>query len=155
MVNEFDDWVTEKNLPRPVIVWTDWHETMINYHLANALKEKQIVLYGLPPNSTHFMQPLDVAVFGPLKAAWKAHASAWMADNQSEIIDLQNFAPVFIELYYAKCTAPKIVNGFKKCGIHPLDSEAPDYSKITTGAMRAGDSIIFEGVDQDRGIGEI
>ena len=25
-----------------------------------------------PPNTTHFMQPLNVAVFGPLKKQWRA-----------------------------------------------------------------------------------
>ena len=70
LCNDFSDWVTEHNIQRPVIVWTDWHETRNNYFLAKTLNEQIIILYGLPPNTTHFMQPLDVAVFGPLKKGW-------------------------------------------------------------------------------------
>jgi len=34
-----------------------------------AAKEK-VVLFVLPPNTTHLTQPLDKGCFGPLKAKW-------------------------------------------------------------------------------------
>ena len=34
-------------------------------------QEHDIEFVCLPPNSTHFLQPLDVAFFGPLKRSWK------------------------------------------------------------------------------------
>ena len=32
--------------------------------------EKGIILMALLPNTTHLLQPLDVAIFRALKAAW-------------------------------------------------------------------------------------
>lgn len=32
--------------------------------------DKEIILVALYPNSTHVLQPLDVAIFKPLKQSW-------------------------------------------------------------------------------------
>lgn len=45
----------------------------------------------LPENSTHILQPLDVAVFGPMKAKWREVLASWKeecaanGDNYSTI----------------------------------------------------------------------
>jgi len=33
--------------------------------------QEQVILFALPPNTTHISQPLDRCCFGPLKEAWK------------------------------------------------------------------------------------
>ena len=35
----------------------------------------------LPPNSTHLTQPLDVAIFGPVKRIWRAVLQDWRVAN--------------------------------------------------------------------------
>jgi hypothetical protein len=37
---------------------------------------RNIVLYYLPPHTTHVTQPVDVGLFGPLKAAFRKHEKA-------------------------------------------------------------------------------
>ena len=49
LCNSFNDWLNENNVSRPVILWTDWHETRNNYFLAKQLQELQMIMYGLPP----------------------------------------------------------------------------------------------------------
>ena len=91
LCNGFNDWLVANNVTRPVIVWTDWHESRNNYYLAKTLNELGIILYGLPPNTTHFMQPLDVAVFGPLKKGWAKESKEWEVTHNDEIISQVNF----------------------------------------------------------------
>jgi len=42
-------------------------------------------MVALYPNSTHIIQPLDVAVFGPLKSKWKRIVKQWRIENDTEI----------------------------------------------------------------------
>lgn len=148
MCNGFNDWLEANDIKKPVVVWTDWHETRINFHLAKTLQDLQIILYGLPPNSTHFMQPLDVSVFGPMKKAWRTAAADWQESHPDETLTQAYFATVFLPMYKKACKKENILNGFRKCGLHPFDPEAPDYSKITTEAMKACATVLFDGIDQ-------
>ena len=36
-----------------------------------------VVFIALPPNSTHLLQPLDIAYFRPMKIAWKNIITDW------------------------------------------------------------------------------
>lgn len=148
LCNSFNDWLTTHNITRPVIVWTDWHETRNNYFLAKTLNQQNIILYGLPPNSTHLMQPLDVTVFGPMKKGWSKTAKAWENENNDEIITQANFAKVFLPCYYQYMKKENIVAGFTKCGLVPFNPDSPDYTKLkANAAQRANEACIFEGVD--------
>lgn len=149
LCNGFHDWLNASNIKRPVILWTDWHESRSNYHLAQSLNDLGIILYGLPPNTTHFMQPLDVAVFGPLKKGWRKECKEWEMTHNDEILTQVNFAKVFLPVYHKFITSDNIKAGFKKCGLVPFDPEAPDYSKLeAAAAQREHTSTIYEGVDQ-------
>ena len=43
--------------------------------------ENEIRFLCLPPNSTHFCQPLDVAVFRPAKAEWRDILDNWRKES--------------------------------------------------------------------------
>lgn len=135
-------------MTRPVIIWTDWHETRNSYFLAKTLNELNIILYGLPPHTTHFLQPLDVAVFGPLKKEWTKAVKQWEQQHQDEVLTQVNFAEVALPVYFTHVTPAKIKAGFEKCGLVPFDPERPDYSKLeATAAQKEHFTTIFEGVD--------
>src|SRR6266481_2985844 len=42
-----------------------------------------VILYCLPPKTTHKLQLLDVGVFGPLQNAWAKHTQECAAQNRS------------------------------------------------------------------------
>ncbi|KAK3884531.1 hypothetical protein Pcinc_011204 [Petrolisthes cinctipes] len=149
LCNSFHDWLNAHNVKRPVIVWTDWHETRNNYFLAKTLNELNIILYGLPPNTTHFLQPLDVSVFGPLKKEWTKAVKLWEQHHHDEVLTQINFAEVFLPVYYSHVTPDKIKAGFDKCGLLSFNPERPDYSKLqAAAAQKEHYSTIFEGLDQ-------
>ena len=148
LCNDFHDWLTEQGIQRPVIVYTDWHETRNNYFLANTLNQLNIILYGLPPNTTHFMQPLDVSVFGPLKQGWAKSVREWEATNNDFVMQA-TFAKAFMPAYHKYLRAENIKSGFAKCGLLPFNSDSPDYSKLeAAAAQKEHGSTIFEGTDQ-------
>lgn len=61
--NVFDPYVSNNNIQRPIIVFLDGHASHLSLSLSTFCREKFIILVCLPPNSTHIMQPLDVAFF--------------------------------------------------------------------------------------------
>ncbi len=83
----------------------------------------------LPENSTHIMQPLDVAVFGPMKRhCWKKVLSAWKeecerkGENFATILK-QVFPTLLRELLTSKDYGPAIRSGFETTGLYPFSME--------------------------------
>ena len=56
-----------------------------------------ILLYCLPPKTTHQLQPLDVGVFGPLQNAWNKHCQECMVNRRAVTRD------TVIQEYMAIC----------------------------------------------------
>ena len=54
---------------RPVVL-VDEHICHIDIETLKFCNENDILLYCLPPHSSHITQPLDVGFFKPLKASW-------------------------------------------------------------------------------------
>ena len=53
-------------MEHPVILLTDGHRTHINIDILDLCHENNMILFCLPPHTTHALQPLDVAVFKSL-----------------------------------------------------------------------------------------
>ena len=49
--------------------------------------EEQVILFVLPPNTTHLSQPLDKGVFGPLKMQWRKACHSYMTRNPGKVVD--------------------------------------------------------------------
>ena len=56
---------------RPVILLMDGHSSHYCPETIRMAAEHQVVLFALPPNTTHITQPLDCECFAPLKVAWQ------------------------------------------------------------------------------------
>ena len=63
MVNTFNNYLIANNIPRAVLVYSDWHETRTSYILSKRLNQLKIILICFIPHTTHVAQPLDVSVF--------------------------------------------------------------------------------------------
>lgn len=129
-VNYFYPWLIEKQTTFPVVVFLDGHKSHLTYHLSSFCAEHEIVLIALPANCTHIMQPLDVAVFRSLKRGWADLVHDWRMKNGGERLTKYNFSPMLKEVFNIFMKESTIVNGFRRCGLSPLDRNAVDYSKV-------------------------
>lgn len=79
----FEDWFLSLLLPRlkkdegRKVVIGDNLSPHISVKVLEACRENDISFIALPPNSTHLTQPLDVAYFAPMKAAWRKFLTTW------------------------------------------------------------------------------
>ena len=86
--------------------------------------KENIILFTLPPNTTHLTQPLDKGPFGPLKSHWKYECYKFISENPGKVINNRAFSSIFSIAWMKAMTAPNIISGFKVTGIYPLDRKA-------------------------------
>ena len=56
---------------RPLLLILDGHGSHYQPELIAYAKKNEVVLFCLPPHTTHESQPLDTSVFKPLKQNWQ------------------------------------------------------------------------------------
>lgn len=79
----FEDWFLKIAFPflrrkqEKKILIGDNLASHLSYSVIKSCMENDIHFVFLPKNSTHLCQPLDVAVFGPLKRVWRDVLTEW------------------------------------------------------------------------------
>ena len=90
-------------------------------HLTRAIIEEAVKLgvhlVALPSHLTDVVQPLDVNVFGPFKAALKKRQREWRAKNRDKSITPSLFVQFVTESWMQFVTPSVIMSGFKRAGI--------------------------------------
>ncbi|KAG6825662.1 hypothetical protein H0H93_000424, partial [Arthromyces matolae] len=90
--------------------------------MIDAARQENVILFCLPPHTTHRLQPCDVGAFSPLKRAWEAQCSTYLQTNG---VPLQA-RDVVVEYMTARSTALKketIQQAWRKSGIGMDDSQ--------------------------------
>jgi hypothetical protein len=65
----FDVATKDKANGRYRLLLCDGHDSHITAQFVRYCIDNKIIVFLLPPHSSHLLQPLDVGVFGPVKAA--------------------------------------------------------------------------------------
>lgn len=129
----FEDWFCKIALPyfrkfnadATKVLIGDNLSSHISAYIIEKCKEYNIKFILLPPNSTHYTQPLDVAFFRPLKIKWRQTLNEWKEKNRGSIP--KDKFPRLLK----KCIADmgeenikkNLKSGFKGAGIVPLDRQ--------------------------------
>ncbi|XP_058448750.1 uncharacterized protein LOC131428720 [Malaya genurostris] len=105
-----------------------------------------IHLVCLYANCTRILQPLDVAVFKPMKSSWLKVVDDWKCLNPNKYLKTENFAPLLAKAI--KSVESKIIqNGFKACGLYPFNENNIDYSKCLANSLPVGENFENKGTD--------
>ena len=114
---------------RPVCLLVDGHSSHIDLDVSNFCQQDGILLYCLPPHTSHVLQPLDVGFFSPLKLSWKVAATEYQ-QTEGRAVNKQSFAKVFRSAYLRVVKLSTIVNAFRACGIYPVNRNAIKPKKL-------------------------
>ncbi|XP_061164987.1 uncharacterized protein LOC133173937 [Saccostrea echinata] len=100
---------------RPVLLIVDAHASHITLHLLEAAKTNDVEIFCLPPHTTHWTQPLDRSVFGPLKKAYYKHCESFLKSNPGRQISRYDFCGIFSHAYTSneKINMVNIFGGFR------------------------------------------
>ncbi|XP_062618334.1 uncharacterized protein LOC134279942 [Saccostrea cucullata] len=139
-----------KNLSpqRPVLLIVDGHASHITLHLFEAAKANDVEIFCLPPHTTHWTQPLDRSVFGPLKKAYYKQCELFLKSNPGRQISRYDFCGIFSHAYNEKMNMVNIFGGFRATGIfpfNPLAIPAEAFGPSKTSVLASVTSTTSEG----------
>ena len=80
---------------RPLLLLLDGHSSHYCPDTVRLAAKEKVIIFALPPHTTHFSQPLDKGCFGPLKAHWRAECHHFMSANPGHVVSRYNFSTLF------------------------------------------------------------
>ncbi|KFZ25170.1 hypothetical protein V502_00351, partial [Pseudogymnoascus sp. VKM F-4520 (FW-2644)] len=84
----------------------DGHKSHHSSNFEDYCQENNIITLCMPPHSSHFLQPLDVGCFGPLKTLYSKQIEKMMR-MQITHITKDNFFAAFLKAFNASITEKK------------------------------------------------
>ena len=116
----------------PKLLILDGHISHISLEVVRLAMANEVHMICLPPHSTHILQPLDVAVFAPMKAAWHLI----LEKHNSKSFDITKVLfPVLLKKLVENNKAFQrrhAVAGFETCGIYPFNPQMISDDKLKT-----------------------
>ena len=125
----FHGWLKEHFLlhavsGRPLLLLVDGHSSHFDLESIQYAKEQSVIIFCLPPHTTHEAQPLDVSFFGPLKNHWSDVCHTFLQSSPGKVITKFNFSQFFSKAWSKTCNPETICSGFRRAGIIPFDPMA-------------------------------
>jgi 4-hydroxybenzoate polyprenyltransferase len=92
--------------------------------------EHNIYLLFLPAHTSHVLQPLDLSIFSPLKAAYRKELYKLSSLIDSTPIGKRNFLICYQKARQASITSSNIKAGWKASGLWPVSAAKPLMSRL-------------------------
>ena len=116
-----DHFLTHAVASRPLLLLLDGHSSHFKPETIRYAKEHNIVVFCLPPHTTHECQPLDCSLFGPLKARWRSVCHSFHQQHPTSVISKLNFCRLFRQAWVQAVTPEVVSSEFRKAGVYPLN----------------------------------
>ena len=113
---EFDEYLTEMDIERPVVLVTDGHSSRFDYEVLEFLEKKQIRLFLTPPDTTGLLQLLD-QINQMLHRSYKVCKDNLFSPFST--INREGFMTILGEVWSEWTSKQGIVKAAKKVGVTP------------------------------------
>ena len=125
----FEEWFKQHFLAyappiRPLLLLLDGHSSHYNPKFVEKAAEEKIIVFCLPPHTTHITQPLDKGCYGPLKIAWRQECQDFTASNPGKVVTIYQFSQLFHNAWDKAMIPKNVSSGFSITGIYPFDRYA-------------------------------
>ncbi|KAL0821830.1 hypothetical protein ABMA28_005237 [Loxostege sticticalis] len=123
----------------------------------DAADNNDMVLYCLPSNTTHELQPLDKSVNKSFEHHWDQEVLNYLSASADRTLTKATFNKIFTRVWPKCMTHNNIVNGFKATGLFPFDPQvipeeafAPSVlSEIPCAQILSQQNLISNSLDDD------
>ena len=106
---------------RPVLLVQDGHKSHMTVDLIDLARANDVILFNLPPHTTHATQPLDKNIFKPLKSAFASVLKSVTFARQDFTLYKSDFPRMSTDPYDKTCTPFRVKQSFSDAGICPFD----------------------------------
>ena len=104
----------------PVLLIYDGHKSHVNIDISDWAIANNIKLFVLPAHTSHFLQPLDVACFGPLESFFTSRKHRLMKNHKNGLLNCEEVCSLACKAYQDGLKPKNLVAGFRKTGIFPM-----------------------------------
>ena len=115
---------------RPVMLMLDGHGSHIDLLSIKFCREHGILLYVLPSNTTHLLQPSEIP-FKKLKLEFEKAADRYRMESGLKVVTKYSFAEVFGRAFHETYATTAIKNAYAATGIWPLDPSVIKSDRMT------------------------
>jgi hypothetical protein len=136
----FENWFVTCFIPavstkaKPVVVFLDGYGAHLTYKTVMAAISENIEIIAIPPATSHALQPLDVSVFGPVKANWRNILNRYYRETRHKLVCKAAF-PGLLKQLCEKMKESHVIGGFRGSGLWPLNRDAVRAEKILDGGV--------------------
>ena len=122
----FDAWFSGHFLryappARPLLLLLDGHSSHYAPDTIRYAASEQVIIFALPPHTTHLTQPLDKGCFSPLKIAWCEVCHTYMVENPGKKVNRFQFSRLFCNAWMKSMTMSNVLGGFRVTGVYPVN----------------------------------
>nr|CAI5827887.1 unnamed protein product [Callosobruchus analis] len=109
---------------KKALLVSDNHESHKSYAALQFASENNVIFLSIPPHTPHKFQPLDVAVYGPIKKYFEIEINVFQKPHSGRIINQFNVARLFSAAYLKRASQSNEICGFRASGIYPYNRHA-------------------------------
>ncbi|CAC5363508.1 unnamed protein product [Mytilus coruscus] len=120
----------ENAIDNPMLVIYDGHASHVSIELLEWARCIHIIIQLFPANCSHFLQPLDVACFGPKQKIYSKECQTYMRTNIGQVFTRYEIFSLSSKTYLTSLTPSNLLSSFKRTGIHPFNQQAFDKSVL-------------------------
>ena len=88
----FKLWFTHHFPVRPLLLLPNAHSSHFLPSFVRRAAEEQVIVFYLPPHTTHLTQPLDKECFSPLNMFWQQECQSYLSSNPGNMVTRFQFA---------------------------------------------------------------
>jgi len=135
-VQHLDENIRQNNVNEEHLLIIDQCSSHSSLRILEYAEQHSVMLYALPPHTTHLTQPVDVGLFGPFKTHYRTAENMLMVNRDNWPIGLESRKPVLRTVsmddiptivHWAlqqAFTIQNVESAFRATGIYPYHREA-------------------------------
>ena len=135
--------------PSHKLLLYDGHASHVTIAMIEWARDHKVILFVLPPHTSHLTQPLDVGCFGPFKRHLYAECGTFMRTHVTDVITKYDLGELVCKVYPRAISAQNLISCFKKTGIFPFNADSIDNSQLSISSVFTGESPASRPTDGD------
>lgn len=109
------------NKNQKALLILDNHESHKSYGALKFAHDNHVIFLSIPTHTSHSLQPLDVAVYGPRKKYFEYELSFFQKMHLGRVINQYDVAKLFARGYLKGASPSNAISGFHASGIYPFN----------------------------------
>ena len=146
--------ISSGSATEPSLILYDGHRSHISLALTDWAKRNNVILFVLPPHTSHLTQPLDVAIFSPFKTMFNRECQSYMRNHPGLTITKYQVAALTHKPYLKSLTAENLASAFRKTGIYPFNSKVMTASQVAPATIYRSEVSMETDETQQPNVGE-